>query len=305
MRKFLTMISAAALLLLLSAPARAQADTSRHIIQTLRPIYIATGFPTSEKPDASNADVKFQISFRLNILHNLWGKEFDFFAGYTQISTWNLFAHSSPFYDNVFMPCLCTYIPFRSKKTGEVTNSLLFGYEHRSNGRDDEYSRSVNYGFVTYTHTFPFDLSLQATARVGDSWYGDTHTMELYNRYFGYLTLGAAYTTPKKDFDFSLNVSPIYNRSIANVTLEAGYRIGGKKMNNPYFFIQWHYGYDEAMRDMVSSGDRARIVTGTMAPTIENGEKCYFFDGTEPAAPRHMLRFGILINPRNFLRCAL
>lgn len=286
-----------------AAPVRAQIDTDRHIVQTLRPIYFATGIPTSEPTTKETADVKYQVSFRLNMAHNLWGKEFDVFAGYTQISTWNLYSHSSPFYESVYMPCFCTYIPFRNA-AGKVNRSLLIGYEHRSNGRDDILSRSLNYGFATYSYTTAYDLTLQATARIGGGWYADTHTMEIYNRYLGYLTFGAAYTTPDKDWDFAMNISPLINRSIANINIEAGYRIG-IHVNNPYLFIQWHYGYDDSMRDMITTGHLQQIQDGTLVPVIKDGVEKYYYDGTAPAAPHHYLRFGVIIHPGNFLRCAL
>ena len=266
------------------------AIVKHHIIETFRPLYLETGIPVSEKPSGDNADIKFQLSMRLNICHDLWGKEFEFFVGYTQISVWNFYQHSSPFYDNTYMPGVYTRIPLRSKKTGEQFGDILCGYEHRSNGRSDEYSRSVNYGFVSYTHYLPHNITLQALARIGDSWYGDTHSLVLYNKYLGYLQLSADYVTPDRNWDFMVSVSPLFNRSVANVTAEIGYRIG-RKRDNPFLFIQYHHGYDEAMRDC-----------STAVPDILDSEGYIYYNGADNLPTKHMLRFGVMITPGRFMR---
>jgi len=254
-----------------------------------RPIYLTSGIPLSEKPTANNADLKFQYSFRINAVQNLWGFEFAAFFGFTQRSTWNLYAYSSPFYDNIYIPGGYFEIPFRSKKTGKITSELLFGYEHRSNGRDDIYSRSVNYAFATYSYFFPFHLTLQATARFGDSWYGDSWCdagpFVMYTKYLGFVDFSADYVSPKKHFNATLSVSPLLNKSIANVTAEVGGRFG-KNKNIPYFFVQYHYGYDEALRDC-----------RTIIPDVMTEDGHIYYNGADPIAPKHMLRFGILLYP--------
>ena len=64
-----------------------------------------------------------------------------------------------------------------------------------------------------------------------------------------------------------------------NVNVEAARRIG-RRNNNPYLFVQFHYGYDEALRDWLK-------------------------DSNGPLAPRAMLRFGLLLTPHNFMRGCL
>lgn len=267
------------------------ADSTHHIINIFRPNYLCTGLPTNHRPTADNCDVKFQVSLKVDVLRNKWNKEFDVFLGYTQLSVWNLYAQSSPFYDNTYMPGLYTYIPFRSKKTGKVSNDILFGYEHRSNGRNDTYSRSVNYAFITYSHYFPCNLTLQATARIGDGWYGEVQTLDMYTKYLGYVNFAMNYTTPKKNWDFNLSVSPVWNKSIANINAEIGFS-PFKKYRDAYIFVQYHYGYDEACRDCrCTSAD----------PVLENGLTGY--DKTLPSiAPKQSIRFGMMLNPHTLAR---
>ncbi len=266
------------------------AEGEHHIIDIFRPVYLCTGFQPGEKISGQTADIKFQYSVRASLFRDLWGLKFDFFIGFTQRSFWNIYAYSSPIYDNTYMPGIYTYFPITNKATGKVTNDILYGYEHRSNGRDDLLSRSVNYGFVTYTHYFPCNLNLQATLRFGDGYYGDTRTWEVMNRYFGYVNLSAMYTTPKKTFDFMVNVAPIYNRNIANITAEASVRLS-RKYGNPYFFVQYHRGYDDACRDIL-----------TDIPDVVGPDGMVHMNNGMPKAPKQYIRFGVMFQPRTMMR---
>ena len=253
-----------------AAPKKKQA-----FIEMFRPLYLTSGFPVSQTPDRTNADVKFQLSLALPIWRDMGGSGIDLLAGYTQISLWNLYAYSSPFYDNTYIPGLYA----RKRWTdagGRPVRSLLWGYEHRSNGRDDTWSRSINYLLVSYTRSFDFGLHLQAAARLGQGFYGDVATWDIYSKFFGPLQLSAGYTTPDEGWDFMVSVTPIVSRSIANVNVEAGRRIASRKAGNPYFFIQFHYGYDEAFRDCVYGSD-----------------------------PRAFVRFGVLVTPKGVMRTNL
>lgn len=266
------------------------ADSTHHIINIFRPNYLITGLPTNQSPDRNSCDVKFQVSIKVDILRNKWGKEFDAFVGYSQISVWDLYAKSSPFYDNTYIPGVYLYMPLRNKKTGLKSDDFLIGFEHRSNGRDDIYSRSVNYGFMTYTHYFRCGLDLQATARMGSSYYGESLGLMMYNYYLGYLDLGIKYTTPKKNWDFALNFSPIWNKSIANITADIGYS-PFKQFRDVYLFLQFHYGYDEACRD-------CRCVV----PDALDSDGDLHYNGSAPVKPSQMLRFGIMLHPHTLAR---
>lgn len=249
------------------------------IIEMFRPLYFIGGFPVSEKPDKNNADLKFQLSLAIPIWRNIGGSGIDLLAAYTQISLWNFFARSSPFYENTYIPGFYARKAWLSDQ-GKPVRTLLWGYEHRSNGRDDTYSRSINYLLVCYTRSFDVGLHLQATARLGQGFYGDVATWDIYSRYFGPLQLSVTYTPPDEGWELMFSATPIWNRSIANVNVEVGRRIASRKARNPYFFVQFHYGYDEAFRD------------------------CIDVDGI-PVPPRAFVRFGILVTPHSVLRGCL
>ena len=262
----------------------------RHsFIELFRPIYLNTGIPVTEKPAAENSNVKFQVSFALPLWRNMRGSGIDLLMAYTQISIWSLFAYSSPFYDNTYIPGIYARKQWMDPD-GLPAHSLMWGLEHRSNGRNDAYSRSVNYALLTYARSFRSGLTLEATARLGYSWYGDQTTFDVNLRYFGFVQGSLTYVTPSGGWEFMLSATPLWNRSIANVNAEIGRRIG-KKHNNPYFFIQFHYGYDEAFRDCMDSN----------GPVVDEDGKVPYYHGA-PIPPRAMVRAGLILTPHNFMR---
>ena len=260
-------------------------------IELFRPLYFVSGVPLTEPLTRESADIKFQYSVRLNIWRDIGGTGLDFFFGYTQLTVWSFYAHSSPFYDSTYNPGLYLQKTWYNA-AGDPVRTLLGGVEHRSNGRDDAYSRSTNYGFATYARYWR-DLVLVATLRVGPGWYGDQRTWDMPLRYTGMLRLSAAYTTPDRNWEFQVGATPLLNKSIANVTAEVGYRLLRRK-ENPYLFVQFQYGY-EVFRDCVDEfGDSVLWPDGMVS-----------YDHGEPQQPGAMIRFGLLISPHSFLRAVL
>lgn len=280
MKKILIPLLAALLLLPATVQGRDTADTpGRHqFIRLMRPIYFIGGIPVDGTAITANtADLKFQLSIDVPLWTDMGGKEgFDLSVGYTQRSVWGIFAPSSPFKDNMYIPGLYLGIPVK-----DPYGNLWVGIEHRSNGRpywgardggDDDRSRSVNYIFAEYTHSFPFGLSLQGNVRAGFGWYNETFGVDMLTKYLGWCTLTAGYESPGRIVDALVSVSPIFAPFSANVTAEVGVRLG-KRHNNPYLFLQYHYGYDEALCD-------CRYLSGESGPRM---------------APEGYLRLGILI----------
>lgn len=239
-----------------------------------RPNYITTGIPLTGSIDKMTADVKFQVSVKLDLWRNIAGREgMALSIGYTQRSIWLLYGESSPFKDNMYIPGIYFNVPF---KGGE--DFLLTGFEHRSNGRPlgrgpkDGRSRSLNYIFAEYSHVFPFGLTLQANLRAGLAYYEDDFDQRMFYRYTGYATFTAGYDSPKRRLYAMASVTPLFSPLGANATAEFGCRISPPAVG-AYVFLQCHYGYDEAL--------------------------CDCFD-VEKAVP--YLRFGIILRPSGFSR---
>ncbi len=69
--------------------------------------------------------------------------------GYTQTSLWDLAADSKPFRDTSYRPSLFYQWDFASAPDSPHRVGLRAGYEHESNGRDSENSRSIDTLFTS------------------------------------------------------------------------------------------------------------------------------------------------------------
>jgi phospholipase A1 len=138
------------------------------------PFYFVAG------PDSPNA--KFQVSFKYQLLNNegplaehapaLKG----FAMGYTQTSLWDWNRASAPFFDSSYKPELL--YSYERLLGGRPTNwfrlDMQTGFQHESNGKDGDNSRSLNIAYVRPTVTlgndedFLFRLIPRAWIYLGD-----------------------------------------------------------------------------------------------------------------------------------------
>jgi len=99
-------------------------------------------------PDArlSNAELQFQIGFKMKLLENPYGSPFDLWFGYTQQSFWQAGNHaaSSPFRETNYQPELMAVLPVDFPVLGLRARFVNFGLMHQSNGQASTLSRSWN-----------------------------------------------------------------------------------------------------------------------------------------------------------------
>ncbi|MDR2636162.1 MAG: phospholipase A [Campylobacteraceae bacterium] len=88
------------------------------------------------------AEVAFQISFKKDLLYDLFGFGETFSIAYTQRSWWQLYKHSSPFRETNYLPEFYVSVPWYNNKS--PIKNYKFGFLHESNGQDEENSRSWN-----------------------------------------------------------------------------------------------------------------------------------------------------------------
>ncbi len=111
--------------------------------------------------DGEDLTARFQLSFKYRLLDPdslpvewyspLAGLHF----GYTQTSVWDLDSDSAPFYDTSYRPSLFWQGAFSGR--GMTPALLRAGFEHESNGKDGDESRSVNVLFVQPAWSMEFD----------------------------------------------------------------------------------------------------------------------------------------------------
>lgn len=111
--------------------------------------YNTSPHATSEN-DPKHVEAKFQLSFKVLILENLWYSDTHLFFGYTQLSLWQVYDRdrSAPFRDTNYEPEL--FFSFESPWWAEGTALRQFdiGVNHQSNGRSLPDSRGWNRVFA-------------------------------------------------------------------------------------------------------------------------------------------------------------
>lgn len=143
-------------------------------------MYFIGGIPLDGPVDKTTAGFKYRVSLAVPLWKDISGHEgMDLSFGYTQTSIWDLFDKSSPFRENDYSPGFYLSLPLGRDR-------MLFGLEHRSNGRPmrgtagDVLSRSSNYLFGEYGAFFPSGLVLKANLRAGFGWYDEDFTQEIF-----------------------------------------------------------------------------------------------------------------------------
>lgn len=254
MKKTKILVSVLSLFCLL--PAKAQ----QPLISIFKENYFVTGVPLNTRPAYDTNDLTFQISMRFNVFQPLCRNGWDVFAGYSQLSVWDVYRPSNPFRSNIY--CYGMYAGH---------GPLFFGFEHRSNGYGSKDSRALNYLFATLTGDFGRWFSGQATGRFGVGGMGNDIGLEMFDRYQGYLNFALSFHTPDRRFQMTASASPLFMGAIpANLMAEIAYR-PTRSVDWLYLTVRYHYGYDENQLDC----------------------------GTPGVFLRHMLRFGLSIQPGN------
>lgn len=236
-------IAAVAAVLLVTLPVHAQ----KPLLSIFKENYFISGVPLNTAPAYNTSDAKYQVSVRFNAVRDLAGSGWDLFWGYTQLSVWDVYRPSNPFRENTYMNGL--YAAWDDR--------ILAGYEHRSNGRDGTDSRSLDYGFISYTQPVGEHFAVQATGRFGIGSIGNDFSLEMFSRYQGYANITLGYRGSGDRLDAKLSVTPLFPSGFrdisANVTGEVNYRLL-KATDWFYLTAQYHYGYDEAQIDSATPG---------------------------------------------------
>lgn len=246
-----------AFLLLFSAPLWAE-DGKEPFFSQFRDWYCIAGVPFNNPAGITGETIDVKFQFSVKFLPIRIGKQWNLYFGYTHKTVWNAFGESAPFHDNAYMPGIYFIRKF------EKGDGLILGLEHMSNGRPyhgnplahegyDDLSRGMNYVYALWSKPvgaagrFFLQGKVGVGCGVGDyERHQNRYTQDLFVYYLGYLT--AAYKLDREVFGLSASVTPIWNRSIANVNAEGWVRFAKKW---PKIMMQFHWGYDEAMCDCV------------------------------------------------------
>jgi phospholipase A1/A2 len=225
-----------------------------------QPIYFLYG-------DAAQA-AKFQFSFDYRLGSLRWGepgtqKLSTLRLGYTQRSLWDIDAASSPFYDTSYMPEVAVVtdwmVPAKGI-SGFTWMGLRAGYQHESNGKDGDDSRSLNRVYlrprfilgsfekwflvmVPELHVYVGGLS--NNPRLKD--YRGYGNLQLYVSYKGGPTLRFNGWAGEKLEHTSYQLDFTYPLRSAWLNIET------------YFHVQYFNGYGESLRNYDRKSDAVRF----------------------------------------------
>ena len=201
-----------------------------------KPIYFIYGNPLT----------KVQFSFRAPLF-----EEIPLNFAYSQIIFWELGADSKPFLDATYNPEFF----YRWKVNQEALQTIDFGiFEHNSNGKAGEASRSYNQSYVRLNYQFEGQRWItRLMAKIKVLYDNDAQNSEIYN-----------YVSP---LEFGLNFSQIFDsifdRGVASFNFHPGGRYaqdfdkGGYELGLnfhvqifkviPAFYVQYYHGYAETL----------------------------------------------------------
>ncbi len=203
-----------------------------------RPIYFLYGVPTS----------KVQFSFKYQTIESI-----PLFIGYTQLMFWELLSESVPFRDINYNP----EVFYRFKLDEKSLTSIDAGYEHLSNGRDKDSSRSIHRMYLElHLQTPDAKDHFELNAKVRQPIIRDSNASD-YDRYAGgTVTVQAGITEVFSGvFDQGYAYARIapggrWLEELQYGSQEVGFsfRLGGLHLA-PSIFIQYFHGYAESMLD--------------------------------------------------------
>jgi len=205
--------------------------------------YFVVGTTLFKKPTKWNSDAKFQISVRHRVTNSTLPFKTYLFLTYTQKAFWDVFQESFPFRDLNFNPTLG--IGKALVRHNRFLGTLSFQFEHESNGKDGEDSRSWNkVSFATY-FTLNDRWALQTKAWVPIV---DGQNNKDIVKYSGWGLLAMDYSSPKRKYNIGCVVTKRGGVNLnANIELNLSVRLFSD--DNQYLFLQYYNGYGESMLD--------------------------------------------------------
>ncbi|NAS12186.1 phospholipase A [Poritiphilus flavus] len=200
--------------------------------------YFVTGISLNEDITSETSDAKFEIGFKQRLTNvDLPWDVFPFIT-YRQKSFWNIYLESFPFRETNYNPALGLAKLFVNDEG--IQSGLWFAFEHESNGRDGENSRSWNYFALQYFKPYGTDWQFRAKVWIPA---GDLSDNEDITSFRGFFALGATYS-PVKNLFFDMDIQPAYDDKLTGF-IKAGLSFKISKNSNQFVYLQYFGGYSE------------------------------------------------------------
>jgi phospholipase A1 len=212
---------------------------------TRRPLSDIAGNVVEDTPSLDDIEVKFQISFKMNVWDDIIGENSQLMAAYTQKSFWQMYNSdfSSLFRETNYEPEI-----FINKQTdyellGFKLSNASLGFVHQSNGRSSLFSRSWNRIYANFIFQRDnFALSIKPWKRINESIENDDNP-DLED-YLGKYEVGMLYKWKQSEFT-------VLFRNLAANKHSTSYQLGwqfplNKDIN---FYAEYFNGYGESLID--------------------------------------------------------
>lgn len=219
-------------------------DAVLPVLSVNEPMYFLLG---------KHGNAKFQLSFKYRLfdLDGLVARPLpllgSMYFGYTQTSFWDLGRDSKPFRDTSYRPSL--FWQGSTPGAGLWPDAWRAGYEHESNGRDSENSRSIDMLFLqpTWREEFASGNVLSISPKL--YLYLDREDNPDIHHYRGYAEWNAQYGR-----DDGWLLAAKYRQGsegYASIQLDASYPLGTRIFSNigSFVHLQWFSGYGETLLD--------------------------------------------------------
>jgi phospholipase A1 len=213
--------------------------------ETRRQLTSIAGEIASDAPNLDDVEVKFQLSFKMNVWDEIIGKNSQLMAAYTQKSFWQMYNSdfSSLFRETNYEPEI-----FINKQTdyellGFKLSNASLGFVHQSNGRSSLFSRSWNRIYANFIFQRDnFALSIKPWKRINESIENDDNP-DLED-YLGKYEVGMLYKWKQSEFT-------VLFRNLAANKHSTSYQLGwqfplNKDIN---FYAEYFNGYGESLVD--------------------------------------------------------
>jgi outer membrane phospholipase A len=199
---------------------------------------------------STDANAMLQLSFRMRLyeprqpsrafLDNLY-------FGYTQTSFWDLTSDSKPFLDTSYRPAFFYFVPDIGWRLSGHAVGLAAGYEHESNGKDGDASRSIDSLFVKPIFTWGDPNDFHWTFAPKLYLYLDKSENEDIQRYRGYGDFRFTYGS-NSSWQLAADLRKGTDRDAYNVDAQWSYPINRVFDGlTGYFMVQLSNGWGETL----------------------------------------------------------
>ncbi|UCG66979.1 MAG: phospholipase A [Deltaproteobacteria bacterium] len=200
----------------------------------------------SPDKELKNAEIKLQLSFKVQLWEDIFNKNMDLWFGYTQLSFWQFynFEDSSPFRETNYEPELLLNFRTSYDLLGLKGRFINVGINHQSNGRSEPLSRSWNRVVANFgLERDNLALILNTWLRIPES--EDEDDNPDIEDYMGYGHVWLYYLWKDHRFGFMYRNNLHFDENRSTVQVEWSFPL----IEHVSGYIQYFYGYGESLLD--------------------------------------------------------